>query len=243
MASSDFKASEAQPDLEKQPLLLDKNQGQKTFGSVESGSQHAPEGEDHNEGVAHDEWDSTQYDISLMTTWESFAMMKGAVFANPTVWRCMLFATILACCAAVGTCLSGNVKGINPAKVQKLATFLNVFVGMLVGFFLSSSMNRWYGCINAFLQLLDAVRSMQMQMIALGVDRERCETLSRYGVLSAWLLHLSVNNKKPASESSPLENAWALLEQVRPHIVDPQEKEWLLPYQESYALLLKWVAS
>merc|ERR1719507_1588361 len=132
----------------------------------------------------------------------------------------MTFAAILAVCVAAGTHLSLNSVWINPAKIQKLGTFLNVFVGLLLGFFLSSSMNRWYGCVNAFLQLLDAVRSMQMQMIALGVDREHCEKLSRYGILSAWLLHLSLNNssqksgsdKKLASESSQLAKTWAILE-------------------------------
>jgi len=141
---------------------------------------------------------------------------------------------------------------INPGRVQKMGTFLNVFVGMLVGFFLSSSMNRWYGCVNAFLQLLDAVQSMQMQMIALGVHRERCEMLSRYGILSAWLLHLSLNSssqksgshkQEPASKSSQLEERWARLEQVRPHLIKPGEKERLLHHEESYALLWTWVAS
>jgi len=256
MASSDFKASEAQPDLEKQPLLSDKNQAQNTFGSVEeSGSQNASEGEDHYEDVDHDEWDSTRYDISVMTSWRAFAIMKGAVFYNPTLWRCMTFATILAVCVAAGTHLMLNSESesvwINPAKIQKIGSFVNVFVGMLLGFFFSSSMHRWYGCVNAFLQLLDAVRSMQMQMIALGVDRERCEKLSRYGILSAWLLHLSLNNsshksgsdKKLKSESSELEKTWAIVEKVRPHLVKPEEKKLLLHQKECYALLWTWVAS
>jgi len=252
MASSDFKASEAQPDLEKQPLLGDKSQEQNTFGSVEeSGSQNTSEGEDHYEDVDHDEWDSTHYDISLMTSWRVFAIMKGAVFYNPTLWRCMMFATILAVCVAAGTHLSVNSARINPATIQKMGTFLNVFVGLLLGFFLSSSMNRWYGCVNAFLQLLDAVRSMHMQMIALGVDHEHCEKLTRYGILSAWLLHLSLNSssqksgndKKLKPESSQLAKTWAIVEKVRPHLVKPEEKKLLLHQTECYALLWTWVAS
>jgi predicted membrane chloride channel (bestrophin family) len=252
MASSDFKASEAQPDLEKQPLFSDKNQEQKTFGSVEeSGKQNAAEAKNQDERADHDEWDSTRYDISQMTSWRVFTMTKGAVFASPTIWKCMTFASILALCVAAGILLSGNATWINPERLQKIGTFLNVFVGLLVGFFLSSSTNRWYSCVNAFLQLLDAVRNMHMQMIALGVDRERCELLSRYGILSAWLLHLSLNNSKQKSgsdkklevESSQREKAWALLEQVRPHLVKPFEKEQLLRHQESYAFLWSWVAS
>jgi len=246
MASSDFKASESQPDLETQPLLSGKNQEQQTFGSVEEpGSQNASEGEDH------DEWDSTTYDMNQMTSWNVFTMTKGAVFGNPTMWRCMTMGIVLAFCVAAGAHLSLHLASIDPARLQQMGTLLNVFVGFLVGFFMSSSMNRWYGCVNAFLQLLDAVRNMQMQMIALGVHRERCEILSRYGILSAWLLHLSLNSssettethKKPKLESLQLEKRWALLEQVRPHLVNPKEKERLLHHQEGYALLWTWVAS
>jgi len=152
---------------------------------------------------------------------------------------------------AAGAHLSLHLASIDPARLQQMGTLLNVFVGFLVGFFMSSSMNRWYGCVNAFLQLLDAVRNMQMQMIALGVHRERVETLTRYGILSAWLLHLSLNNssetsgshKKPKSESLQLEKRWVLLEKVRPHLVNPKEKERLLHHQEGYALVWTWVAS
>jgi len=247
MASSGSKASESQPDLEKQPLLSDKTQEQKTFGTVEkSGTKQAPGGEDHN-----DEWDSTQYDMSKLTTWTAFTMMQGAAFDNPTTWRCMTFALILSCCVAGGTFVTADSQFINPGRIQKLATFLNVFVGLLLGFFLSSSMNRWYGCVNAFMRMLDAVRSMQMQMTALGVDRERTEMLSRYGVLSAWLLHLSLNSSshkagsddKHLSETEQRENAWKWLEETRPHLVIPKEKEVLLQQSESYASLWTWVAS
>jgi len=238
--------------LEKQPLLSDKNQEHKAFGSVEEAeSQNASDCEGNDERVDHDEWDSTRYDISLMTSWNTFAMTKGAVFDNPTTWRCMTFTIILAVCVAAGTHQSVNVGLINPERFQTMGTILNVFVGLLMGFFLSSSKNRWYGCINAFLQLLDAVRNMQMQMIALGVDRDRTEMLTRYGILSAWLLHLSLNNsnqksghdKKLETESSNLEKRWAQLEQVRPHLVKPGEKQRLWHHRECYALLWTWVAS
>merc|ERR1719343_415288 len=90
-----------------------------------------------------------------------------------------------------------------------------------------------------------------MQMTALGVTRERTETLARYGILSAWLLHLSLNNssQKSGSDETPdtartqLGRTWVLLEKVRPHLVKPREKERLLHHQECYALLWTWVAS
>merc|ERR1719297_220670 len=93
---------------------------------------------------------------------------------------------------------------------------------------------------------------MQMQMTALGVAQEKALILSRYGVLSAWLLHLSLNmesndEKKSANpdkeEQERIEKVWQKLEQFRPQLVLPQEKEKLKLHKESYALLWTWVAS
>jgi len=74
--------------------------------------------------------------------------------------------------------------------------------------------------------------------------------LSRYGILSAWLLHLSLNTSSQNAESqelqeseSSLQKMWRSLEQARPHLVLPQEKERLLHHQECYGLLWTWVAS
>jgi len=157
----------------------------------------------------------------------------------------------------VATCIATvpDIVLVDAVKIEKLGTFLNVFVGMLLGFYLASSMNRWYGCVSAFLELLDAVRSMQMQMTALGVDPKRNETLSRFGILSAWLLHLSLNLESDAGEKGkPVNNGdgqqkdraariWKKLDQHRPQLALPQEKEKLMQYSESYALLWTWVAS
>mmetsp|Transcript_37502 Transcript_37502/g.72148 ORF Transcript_37502/g.72148 Transcript_37502/m.72148 type:complete len:256 (-) Transcript_37502:87-854(-) len=91
---------------------------------------------------------------------------------------------------------------------------------------------------------------MQMQMIALGVDHERCEMLTRYGILSAWLLHLSLNSPRQTTGSeeeefrySARERTFEWLEKARPHLVQTREKQRLLRHPESYALLWTWVAS
>lgn len=131
---------------------------------------------------------------------------------------------------------------VSADKFEKLGTFLNVFVGLLLGFFLSSSMSRWYACVNAFLTLLDAVRSMQMQMIALGVCQQQTETLSRFGILSAWLLHFSLDIKDP-NDPDMIEHMIERVESVRPWLIEAHEKPMLLRQKESYALLWTWVAS
>ena len=119
-----------------------------------------------------DEWDSTRYDITGITSWGAFVMVKGCAWDNAALWRCMTLNLSVSVVVAVVTHFLPAAWLVSADKFEKLGTFLNVFVGLLLGFFLSSSMTRWYACVNAFLTLLDAVRSMQMQMIALGVNEE-----------------------------------------------------------------------
>eukprot|EP00435_Cladocopium_sp_Y103_P002326 s5723_g1.t1 len=61
---------------------------------------------------------------------------------------------------------------LNVARFQRISSFLEVVVGLLLGFFLSSSMQRWYSCTNGFLELFDAIRGLHMQLNAMGVAKE-----------------------------------------------------------------------
>ena len=51
-------------------------------------------------------------------------------------------------------------------RIRALGTFLNVLVGKPFGFFVSPSTHRWHVCDPGFMELLEAVRCMQMQMTA-----------------------------------------------------------------------------
>jgi len=227
-AAEAAKAQQSIADLERQPLL-----GKPTV----------------------QEWDSTQYDVTRITSWSAFGMVKGCAWENDSLWRVMGLTVLLSMAVATGIFFIPDAVLVKPDRIEKLGTFLNVFVGMLLGFFLASSMNRWYGCASAFLELLDAVRSMQMQMTALGVDRERNETLCRYGILSAWLLHLSLNLEADegheaksektgkGEEKDRITKLWQKLERIRPGLAKPHEKQKLMRYNECYALLWTWVAS
>jgi len=237
-------------DPEKQPLLPKQEEEKTSARASWIGSFFSGKGKTD---TCLEEWDSTQYDITKITSWKAFFMVKGCAWDNSVLWTCIGLGMILACGVAVLTLVLPESVLVNPEKLAKLGTFLNVFVGLLLGFFLTSSMNRWYGCVNAFLELLDAVRSMQMQMTALGVSKERSATLARYGILSAWLLHLSLNIESEdeviisgdpeKDEQIKIDKVWEKLTEFRPQLVLPQEKEKLIPHKESYALLWTWVAS
>jgi hypothetical protein len=103
-------------------------------------------------------------------------------------------------------------------------------------------MTRWYSCVNAFLQLLDAVRSLQTQMIALGVNQKEIDTLSRFGILSAWLLHFSLDPDR-TDDPDMTQHIIERLESIRPCLIEPHEKPMLLRQKDGYALLWTWVAS
>jgi len=188
-----------------------------------------------------DEWDSTRYDITGITSWGAFMMIKGCAWDNASLWRCMTLNLSVSIVVAVAANFIPPQWLVSADKFEKLGTFLNVFVGLLLGFFLSSSMKRWYDCVDAFLTLLDAVRSMQMQMIALGVNQEQADTVSRFGILSAWLLHYSLDcdDKDPDVINHMLER----VEKTRPWLIEAHEKPMLSRQKESYALLWTWVAS
>jgi len=196
-----------------------------------------------SDGDLGEEWDSTLYDITSITSWTAFFLVKGCAWDNVPLWRCMALNTCVSVSVMLATQLVPSEWLVSSDKFQKLGTFLNVFVGLLLGFFLSSSMTRWYSCVNAFLQLLDAVRSLQMQMIALGVNQKEIDTLSRFGILSAWLLHFSLDPKMTNDPDQIAQQLIEKLESVRPCLIEPHERPMLLRQKDGYALLWTWVAS
>mmetsp|Transcript_2141 Transcript_2141/g.5428 ORF Transcript_2141/g.5428 Transcript_2141/m.5428 type:complete len:465 (+) Transcript_2141:136-1530(+) len=81
----------------------------------------------------------------------------------------------------------------DPAKLRihrfsDIVAFMRFFVGLLLGFFMSASVQRWWSCANGFMQLFDAVRNLQIALVAMGVPKERVELALRYGCLSCWVL-------------------------------------------------------
>merc|ERR1719163_2129728 len=113
--------------------------------------------------------------------------------------RLMMVAIATSCITVL---ILPNPAAMKVAKFTSISKFLNVVVGLLLGFFLSSSMNRWYTCVNGFLELLDAIRNLQMQFTALGVPEPQTILCMRYGFASAWLLYgqLLVETKRGEEE-------------------------------------------
>mmetsp|Transcript_44871 Transcript_44871/g.103803 ORF Transcript_44871/g.103803 Transcript_44871/m.103803 type:complete len:421 (-) Transcript_44871:76-1338(-) len=76
-------------------------------------------------------------------------------------------------------------------KVSRFAdavSFMRFFVGVLLGFFMAASMQRWWRCAGGFLDLFDAVRNLQIRLVTMGVPYDKVLLCTRYGVLSCWIL-------------------------------------------------------
>merc|ERR1719510_1552311 len=64
-----------------------------------------------------DEWDSTRYDITGITSWGAFVMTKGCAWDNATLWRCMT------CNLLVSVAVAGATHFLPPAWLVSAEKF------------------------------------------------------------------------------------------------------------------------
>jgi len=182
-----------QEQLEKQPLLAEEGKA-----VAEDQVQELEEPDD-----------SMSYDARKLVSFEICRDFSGTVWAKASLWRTMgvLLAFSILVSILVASCVRNPAK-LDVSKFQTISGFLRVVVGLLLGFFLSSSVARWYSCSNGFLELFDAIRGMHMQLSALGAPKERVHLCLRYCILSANCL----NNSLLAGALRPKERATFLKE-------------------------------
>lgn len=133
------------------------------------------------------------YSARAMPTFAAFYMSEATIWASPQLWKMMGHLSCVALVVAIITSfVMPNPKSLKASRFTDVSKFLNVIVGLLLGFFISAAMDRWYKCVSGFLELLDATRNLQMQFIALGVEEHEVSRCLRYARLSAWLLHGSL---------------------------------------------------
>lgn len=197
--------------------------------------------------------DTSRYSAKSLSSWINVLLrLQGTVWKSPRLWKsCGLIAltSLITSICVLG--LVSDPASLKAAKFQKMTSFLNVFVGMLLGFFLSSSISRWYGCADGFLDFFDAIRNLQMQFCALGVSCESEAMCVRYGLLSAWLLRMELYTAMRQDEQERKEYFlihWKQLKMERPGLVKAKEEEFLLKMArggetDTSLLVWTWVAS
>mmetsp|Transcript_41666 Transcript_41666/g.107839 ORF Transcript_41666/g.107839 Transcript_41666/m.107839 type:complete len:441 (-) Transcript_41666:114-1436(-) len=193
--------------------------------------------------------DTMTYQISDLSSWQAFCMWEGSAWDNHSLWLTIYRTCLVATCVALVVCFgTPDPTKVRSEKFSKLSTFLSVFVGLLLSFFMASSMNRWYSCVSSFLELFDAVRNLQMQCHALGVPMEREVMLTRYGCLSSWLLHyeLILQSRCIAKEDQLVEmqKVWDHhLPVDHPGLCLPEEQALLQQCEFPSQMVWTWVAS
>ncbi|CAJ1345823.1 unnamed protein product [Effrenium voratum] len=201
--------------------------------------------------------DAMSYDARTLVTFSVFKNCAGTVWRKPSLWKMMgcLFLIAVTVSATVAVVVKDPAK-LDVQKFQKVSTFLEVVVGLLLSFFLSSSVQRWYDCTNGFLELFDAVRGLHMQLSALGVPREHIRLCLRYCCVSANCLtnELVASAMVPEDRKAFVEQCWQDL--TRETITDswgtpesglaqllPHEQEALAKTEDPAQALWVWITS
>eukprot|EP00747_Dinoflagellata_sp_TGD_P027092 gnl/TRDRNA2_/TRDRNA2_132380_c0_seq4.p1 gnl/TRDRNA2_/TRDRNA2_132380_c0~~gnl/TRDRNA2_/TRDRNA2_132380_c0_seq4.p1 ORF type:complete len:512 (-),score=87.57 gnl/TRDRNA2_/TRDRNA2_132380_c0_seq4:87-1622(-) len=237
-----------------QPLNGDLSSGMYTWssdgdvrtGDTETDMHHEAKKRRDCAAVFAGKQDTMTYQARNLTSWQALCILQGTVWSKPNIWIHLLQSLVIVAAVALAVFfLAEDPAALKAGKFVKVGTFLNVFVGLLLGFFLSSSVNRWHQCATGFLELFDAIRNLQMQCHALGVPPARENFLVRFGVLSVVLLHMElVIASRPQIEHITVKRRmWLALENERPGLVLPQEKNMLRTTDEASGLIWTWVAS
>lgn len=227
----------------------EENGGTASHGPSHLHPEHAGgEAEVKGEDPSLDVKDTMTYRTHKLVTWAVFSSFPCTVFDNETLWFMMrrLLGVALLVAVIVFLCIP-DPQSMNPANFSSVGTVLNVFVGLLLSFFLTSSITRWYACVNGFLVLFNSVRNLQMQLHALGVNQERSDLCVRYGVLSAWLLSYELRHAVLSAEvqEKEREQMWKELgESDEPFArMLPNEQELLKGVDDPSGLMWTWVGS
>lgn len=191
-------------------------------------------------------FDASFYDLNSLLYWDTFKKITGSALDQKSTWTMITRMFMVATFCAIGTCLTPAISPHRAKGAANLGSFLNVFMGMLLGFFISFSVERWFQCASSFLSLLDAVRNMQMQFFALGVSKARTDRVCRYGCLSARLLfkyHDKDIDRGPEDNLTKNQRIWDELEEECPGLVWSNERKCLEKSITPYGLIWTWQAS
>jgi len=138
--------------------------------------------------------DASTYHAEDLSSWNSLWHVSHTVWNRSSLWLVTLKLFILSFFVALLVLvLCRDPAALKVSKFTEISNFLRVFVGLLLGFFMSASVNRWWCCASAFQNLCSTVREMHIYLNSCGVPDEHIKTICRYGVVSAWILHMQLH--------------------------------------------------
>lgn len=191
--------------------------------------------------------DTMSYKTQGLLSWKILYLYENTVWSNNSLWKAMeKLAAISFSVALLEFIVVTDPSSLDPMRFSVIGTVLNVFIGLLLGFFLTSSLDRWFRCVQGLLDLFEAIRGLQMQLLALGVSQEKLDMTMRYGLLSAHLLTASfkIDLEKPSNKAMQ-ELLEELISSKDPMLhVTPTERSMLETLDSNPGIQMwTWVAS
>lgn len=195
--------------------------------------------------------DSMTYHAEDLTTWSSLWYVSFTVWRRYSLWlvTLKLFGVSLVVALMV-LVISQDPASLQVSKFTAISNFLRVFVGLLLGFFMSVSVTRWWACAEAFQRLCSAVRCLHIYLNSCGVCEELMTKVLRYGVVSAWILHVQLHIEAlPAEEMADgIDEGWEKLRTCEGHDETlgkllPEEFEILQRASDPPGVLWMWMGS
>jgi hypothetical protein len=198
--------------------------------------------------------DAMTYHTTFLKGWNVFCVLKNTIWAQQALW--LMMARLLAMSVLVATAtyfFLPDPNHINSAKFREITSVMNIFIGLMLSFFLAESVKRWCHCIDGFLGLFNSIRNLSMQFHALGAPPELSRRCVRYGVLSSVML---INDlKRMAMEDDghsgqrSLDELWdrliasARLDANRFCFATVEEKEMMRKVHDIPGLMWVWCGS
>ncbi|CAK9082437.1 unnamed protein product [Durusdinium trenchii] len=132
--------------------------------------------------------DTMTYNALGLLSWIALLSASRTVWINKTIWiMACRFCSVVLAVALLEISMFPDPGSMDPLAFSEITSVLTVFVSLLLGFYLTSSVKRWSTCIDGFLNLFEVIRALQMQLHALGVGRGDIARVVRYGLVSSWL--------------------------------------------------------
>jgi predicted membrane chloride channel (bestrophin family) len=209
---------------------------------------------DAGESLSLKVYDEMTYSADAVSSWQVLLMWNPyTIWNSRNLWKTLFHLLLLAISVAiVVVCSIPDPASLKINIFYELSKFLNVFCGLMLGFFLTSSVKRWHHCAQGFLELCDAIRNLQMQLQAMGVPKGRCDTCIRYGLLSGWLLmnHLESEMNNPGKKLP--DEMWEDIEcdvdkdkdtlEIQPQMV-PEEIDIIREVSDPATAMWTWISS
>mmetsp|Transcript_6438 Transcript_6438/g.14082 ORF Transcript_6438/g.14082 Transcript_6438/m.14082 type:complete len:448 (-) Transcript_6438:254-1597(-) len=201
----------------------------------------------------HEFRDSMNYQAQRLRSWRTMFILSNTVWSDALLWMVaikLFFVSSIVSILAVF--LVHDPAKLRVHRFADIVAFLRFFVGLMLGFFMSASVQRWWRCAGGFMELFDAVRNLQIQLLTMGVPTEKAIVALRFGVLSCWILtgQLEAEAMPEPMQAEAHDKLWAMLKEHQTKVgpadtefgaATPEELEALRDTQDAAECLWIWI--